>query len=343
MSEECKGRSWVRPINGRVVRSVAMVGSLLVCLLPAAVANGQGIAAKYARDAGIANDPDVILAEMFEDSVPAVASRWTQTENTAGMSLSTDRPAASGGARSLLITSVGGSNSGGYLYKNLGAGHDQVFLRYYVKYAGTGTYHHSGGWLGGFNPATNWPQGGAAIKPSGTDRFTIGPEPTDANRRFDFYTYWMDMRVSPDGVNYWGNTFLRNSNPIVPADQWMCVEVMVKMNSPTSESNGEMALWIDGNQVIHLRQGAPSGNWLVNMFTPAANGTPFEGFRWRATEALKLNWLWLKHYTTADPSGFVGRMWWDHVVLARKYIGPINTAPTDNTPPSPPTQLRPLT
>jgi hypothetical protein len=325
-------RRWLVGLNMTVVAA-------LVCSLPLATASAQGIAAKYVRDAGIANDPDVILTEMFEDSVEAIASRWTTTSNTAGMSLSTDRPAASGGTRSLLMTSRGGANTGGYLYKNLGAGHDQVFLRYYVKYPSQGTYHHSGGWLGGYNPPTNWPQGAAGEKPTGTDRFSIGPEPTDAARRFDMYTYWMDMHVSGDG-NYWGNTLVRDPSVVAKPDQWVCVEVMVKMNSPATARNGELALWIDGKQVIHLRQGAPLGTWVFDKFTPGPSGVPFEGFRWRAEDVLKVNWLWLKHYTTADPSGFEGRMWWDNVVLAKKYIGPITPAPADGTPPSPPFQLQ---
>jgi hypothetical protein len=334
------GRRWSGRVSGRVVALGATVLASLICVLPSTFASGQGIAAKYVGDVGIGNDPDVILAEMFEDSVAAIASRWTQTDNTAGMSLATDRPAASGGTRSLLMTSEDGRNTGGYLYKNLGAGYDQVFLRYYVKYSSSGTYHHSSGWLGGFNPPTNWPQGGAGEKPTGSDRFSIGPEPTNAGRQFDLYTYWMDMRVSPDGVNYWGNTLVQDRNLRAKSDQWMCVEVMVKMNNPPSERNGELALWIDGNAIVHLREGSPLGNWVFNMFTPGPTGAPFEGFRWRATDLLKINWLWLKHYATDDPPGFVGRMWWDHVVLAKKYIGPINTSPADVSPPSPPTEPR---
>src|SRR6185436_7434734 len=120
--DTCGNRRWFQRLSGRLIAPVATVVASLVCLLPPTLANGQGIASKYARDVGIANDPDVILSEMFEDGVAEIASRWTQTENTAGMSPSTDRPAASGGIRSLLMTSEGGRNAGGYLYKNLGAG-----------------------------------------------------------------------------------------------------------------------------------------------------------------------------------------------------------------------------
>ena len=101
----------------------------------------------------------------------------------------------------------------------------------------------------------------------------------------------------------------------------MCVEVMVKMNNPLFERNGELALWIDGAQIIDLQQGSPLGNWVFNMFIPNPAGTPFEGYRWRAIDLLKINWIWLTYYTTGNPSGFVGKVWWDHVVLAKKYIG----------------------
>jgi hypothetical protein len=309
----------------------------LVILSSAHSASGQGIAAKYVRDVGIANDPDVILTEMFEDSIATLASRWNQAANSAGMSLTSDVPAASGGTRALQMTSVGGTNSGGHLYKKLVPGHDQLYLRYYIKYSSSGTYHHTGGWLGGYNPPTAWPQGGAGTKPTGSDRFVIGPEPRDSVLRFGLYTYWMEMRVSPDAVNYWGNTFVRNPSVVVKTDQWMCVEVKVKMNSPLSGRNGELALWIDGTQLLDLRQGSPLGNWVFNMFTPNPAGTPFDGFRWRATDLLKLNWIWLQHYTTGNPPGFIGKVWWDHIVLAKKYIGPINTSPS---PPAAPTSLR---
>jgi len=318
-----------------IVFLLSFVMLSLMVLVCANRASGQGIAAKYVRDVGIESDPDVILTEMFEDSVVAIAGRWNQAENSAGMSLSSEVPAASSGTRSLLMTSIGGTNAGGHLYKNLGPGYDQVYLRYYIKYSSTGTYHHTGGWLGGYNPPTDWPQGGAGERPTGSDRFSIGPEPLDASLTLGLYNYWMEMRVSPDGINYWGNDLVPNPAIVVKADQWMCVEVMVKMNSPLTERNGELALWINGTQIIDLRQGSPLGNWVFNVFTPNPAGAPFEGFRWRAVDLLKLNWIWLNYYTTDNPPGVVGKVWWDHVVLAKKYIGPINTLQLSNTPAAP--------
>lgn len=334
-------QSW----TGTPVATRGLAGLAFLALLWGAwpsVAQDSGIARKYVRDAGIENDPDVIMAEMFESSsVANVVSRWTSSGNTAGMSLVSDIPVPSGGTRSLLMTAVGGSTTGGELYKKLAPGHNQLYFRYYVKYSSTGTYHHTGGWLGGYNPPTDWPQGGAGDRPIGNDRFSIGPEPGNNTLRFDLYTYWMGMRPSPTG-QYWGNTFIQDPTVAVKADQWMCVEVMVKMNDPVSTRNGELALWIDGTQVIHLREGSPRGRWNSNLFFPDPTGAPFEGFQWRSVSQLNLNWIWLLYYTTANPQGLMGRVWFDHVVVARNYIGPINTssAASDTMPPSPPTNLR---
>jgi hypothetical protein len=112
---------------------------------------------------------------------------------------------------------------------------------------------------------------------------------------------------------------------------------MVKMNNPVSSNNGELALWIDGIQVIYLREGSPLGRWNINMFSPDPSGSPFEGFQWRSLSQLNLNWIWLLYYTTGNPQGFVGKAWFDHVVLATKYIGPLNTSSVaDPVPPAAP-------
>jgi hypothetical protein len=120
----------------------------------------------------------------------------------------------------------------------------------------------------------------------------------------------------------------------------MCVEAMVKVNTPVSATNGEMALWIDGTQIIHLRPGSPRGRWTSSMFFPDPGGAPFEGFQWRNANALTLNWVWLLYYADGNPQGLVGKVWFDHVVVARKYIGPKTAAAADSVAPSSPTGLQ---
>ena len=109
----------------------------------------------------------------------------------------------------------------------------------------------------------------------------------------------------------------------VQRGKWTCVEVMVKMNA-VGESNGEMALWIDGKAVSRLGKGFPKGRWEFDKFNPGQGGEgvrwsdmkrgpenfevpegglPFEGFRWRTTKELDLNYLWVYLYITKAPNG----------------------------------------
>jgi len=58
-------------------------------------------------------------------------------------------------------------------------------------------------------------------------------------------------------------------------------------------------------------------------FTVAAGGEPFEGFRWRTDEALKVNFVWAYLYITKSPPGHESKVWFDHIVVAKEYIGPL--------------------
>ena len=74
---------------------------------------------------------------------------------------------------------------------------------------------------------------------------------------------------------------------------------------------------------------------MWDSFHPSPTGDPFEGFQWRNVADLSINWVWLLHYVTQDPAGYEGKIWYDDVVLATSYIGPINTSS-----PAVPTGLR---
>jgi hypothetical protein len=191
--------------------------------------------------------------------------------------------------------------------------------------------------MGGYNPPLAWPNPQAGVKPTGTDRFSAAAEQNSQTSLFDHYDYWMNMRRSADG-NYWGNVLLNNSSVGTKAGQWTCVEQMVKLNNPTTASNGEHAIWLDGAKVSHLGQGFPNGTWSGGIFTQEPGGTPFEGFRWRSDINLNLNWIWLQNYSPYDPAGFSGNMKFAHVVVAKSYIGCLAgssaPAPSDTIAPS---------
>jgi hypothetical protein len=129
----------------------------------------------------------------------------------------------------------------------------------------------------------------------------------------------------------------------VQRDKWICIELMMKMND-VGDNNGDMSLWVDGQQVSRLGKGFPKGKWIFDKFLPGQggegvrwsdqkggperlefpnDGLPFDGFRWRSDEQLKLNFLWVLLYITKAPQGHVSKVWFDNIVVAQDYIGPI--------------------
>lgn len=306
---------------------------------------GPGLAAKYLGDAGIEHDENVVFVENFEEnSLEAIWQRWENVKSREIMSLSTDRPGGSAGKRSLLMTHVGGRSQGGHLYRRLLPGYDKLYVRFYVKFDPQCAPIHHFFHVGGYNPSTRWPQGGAGQRPRGDDRLSTGVEPFGDAWVWDYYTYWMEMRGSPPRGQTWGNTFVRDSNLTVERGKWICAELMMKMNQPAAEHNGEMALWIDGKLVSHLGKGFPRGKWTYDKFlvnqggtticwddarrgpersTVLEGGEPFEGFRWRNDEKLDLNFLWVLLYITKSPEGHVSKVWFDDIVVATEYIGPV--------------------
>ena len=330
----------------RTVSSAAMVSLRIATILAVAgagVADGQervalpegnnGIAAKHPGDKGIQGDPSIIFVEKFDEgSVEAIAKRWDNCQAPEIMSLSPDVPEGSADGTSLLLTHNGGQGTGGHLYRRLLPGHDVVFARFYVKFdPQCAPIHHFGTHLGGYNPPTRWPQGGAGERPRGDKRFTTGVEPFGKSWAWDFYTYWQGMHVHGDG-RYWGTPFLSGvGKPPVERGKWVCVEMMVKTNVPAGATNGEQAFWIDGKlwrvdgQVVsHVGPGFPQGRWTGGWWRPdAAHNGSFEGFGWRSTADLAVNYVWAYLYITKAPPGHISKVWFDNIVVAKQYIGPL--------------------
>lgn len=329
-------------------------GGIILCLkgaLPAAsqqpsytpLPSGPGLSARYPGDAGISADPSVVLVEDFEaETIEPITARWEQVQGR--LALADDVPAGSAGRHSLLTTHIGGQGTGCTLYRRLPQGYEKLFYRFYVKFAPDCWPIHHFFHVGGYNPPTPWAQGGAGVRPRGNERFTVGVEPFGKSWTWNYYAYWMEMRGSPPHGQTWGNCFISPHQPPAERDRWTCLELMIKLNQPPSERNGELALWKDGQLVSHLGPGFPQGKWTFDRFligqggegirwndvlggretfTVPPGGEPFEGFRWRCDENLKLNFIWLLLYITTAPDGYVSRVFWDHVVVATDYIGPM--------------------
>lgn len=310
--------------------------------------SGPGLAARYPGDADIEKDMRVIQVEKFEQAdIATLAKQWESVGAKDSMSFAADVPPGSGGKQSLLMDRQSGP--GGSLYRRLknkqgGFGYDRVFARYYVKFAeDCGELHHFGPCLGGNLPATPWPSVKAGIRTDGAKSFWSGIEPFGKSWRWDFYTYWCEMRGSPPRGQTWGNSFIRDPELKVERGRWICIEQMIRMND-VGDSNGEQALWIDGKLIAHLGKGFPRGRWTFDKFEPGQGGrgqrwsdargdresfdvpeggAPFEGFRWRTVPELNVNYVWLYIFTQRE-AGHRMRVWYDDVVVATDYIGPMS-------------------
>jgi hypothetical protein len=164
---------------------------------------------------------------------------------------------------------------------------------------------------------TPWPKGFAGKKPNGDEFFGTaldawgnwGRRPPPG--QWMLYSYWQDMKQSGDG-KYWGNMFEVPEEPMIERGRWYCLEMMIKANSAPDAADGEQAFWVDGRQV-----GA------------------FKGIRWRSTDRLKLNSFWLLHDGETGSSlngdkehaSRVYDVWFDDVVVATEYIGPVRGTP----------------
>ncbi len=321
------------------------------------IPEGSGISAKYPGDVGIENDVDVVFVESFETGGHGdFKTRWDSISNKDEkvIAFSEDVPEASSGKRSVSMTATRGENSGGHLFKVLKPGYDRLYVRFYVKFAPDHGFNHHFVHLSGAIDPPPWPVGGAGKRP--TDSWSTGIEPAAAShltypsRSFappgiwHFYTYWFEMKSwqGPDGTSCYGNNFEPKESVIISRDRWICVEISVKMNSSPEKTDGEQTFWIDGELCGHFAPGSVIGYWMkdkLRLDETDEKAKPFEGIRWRKDMRLNVNKFWLLHYIsenvfkrndeyTAEHPDFLintntATVWFDDIVIAKKYIGPI--------------------
>jgi hypothetical protein len=265
-----------------------------------------GLAVLYPGDEGIERDPRVLFVEDFETGGPdEIGQRWGQIYLKENISLSDDIHSNSPGYKSIHY------KDNAYLYTHT-KGVDTLYARFYVKFhEKTGYIHHFVHIVADRTP-TPWPKGGAGETPPGDAKFCTGIEPTGRWGEFpppgvwNFYTYWHEMKTK------WGSVYNGKQEPIVPG-RWYCVEATLKANSSPDKADGEQAFWVDGE--LYGR---------------------FGDFRWRTTDKLKINSFWLLYYNTDQPAQHnkdphpesrVMEVWFDDIVIATEYIGPIQGRP----------------
>lgn len=271
-----------------------------------------------------AREKGIVFSEDFESaSKEEMLKQWNDAYNPEGMQFSSDVPKGSKGKQSLMMTYSPDSDNGGFLFKTFPVGFDTLYARFYVKFiTNYSSIHHFSG-MGGYYPPSPWPIGRAGFRPKGNEKFNTAVEPKGDQWTWDFYTYWMNMHGYSDPEHFWGNTFNPDPPSKVVHKQWICIEMMVVLNTPVEESNGEQAFWIDGKEIIHLGRGFPSGYWKWDQFIPTQGKGCFEGFQWRNDERLKINFFKLSYYMTKGKPGEIDKVLFDDVVVSTAYIGPL--------------------
>ena len=275
----------------------------------------SGLAAKYPGGAGLAKDPDVLFADDFESGD---MRKWDQQRGRVVMT--EEKP--NSGHWCVQMPMERGQNHGGDAIRWFMPGADTVYARFYVKFSQDYQYNHHFVWLGANQRTNKWSAfGKAGLKPNGT-YYSTGMEPWFAWGRnpppgeVNLYTYYLDMEADRKMNKYWGNGFFppgpgkgkaaSEARVIPPLNQWQCWEFMIQANTAPDKADGKQAMWVDGK--------------LIGEFT---------GIRWRNDMDLKVNCLWLEHYgyDEGDPTKQYWKdsqaVWFDDVVVARRYIGPI--------------------
>ncbi|MDB6036529.1 MAG: N-carbamoylputrescine amidase / Aliphatic amidase AmiE [Verrucomicrobiales bacterium] len=309
--------TWIdRESEKQVVNLQAISGNLAATVDDAFHSTtSSGLAAKYPDDDGIAADPDVLFADNFESGD---MKKWDEKRGRVVMT--EEKP--NSGRWCVQMPMERGQNHGGDAIKWFMPGADSVYARVYVKFSADYQYDHHFIWLGANQRTNKWSAfGKAGLKPNGT-YYSTGMEPWFAWGKnpppgeLNLYAYYLDMERDPKMDKYWGNGFFppgpgkgvaAGKARVIPLlDQWQCWEFMIQANSAPEKADGRQAMWLDGK--------------LVAEFT---------GIRWRAHLDLKVNCFWLEHYgyDEGDPTKQYWKdsqsVWFDDLVVARRYIGPI--------------------
>jgi hypothetical protein len=266
---------------------------------------GDGIAVGFPGDVGISKHAAVRFADGFESGD---LGAWDEKdEKKEGVFSFPDPGEGRLGKRCLRVEAHLGKDTGGGPTQWFESA-ESVFVRFYTRFDAECDYVHHFVTLRankGLRGGDKWSGfGGAGNKPDGTERFSTAIEPWgDWGKnvppgRWNFYSYWHEMKVSPDG-KYWGNSFGVPELPVIERGKWICVEFMLKHNTP-GKADGEHAFWIDGDLTGHWR-----------------------GISWRKSETLMANALTVESYITDRwTKQEVNTVFFDNVVIATQYIGP---------------------
>ena len=109
---------------------------------------------------------------------------------------------------------------------------------------------------------------------------------------------WLIYCYHPEQKLRWGDNFEPKQRFLIESGRWYCCELMLKANT-VGKRDGRTAFWVDGKLI-----------------------GDFPNLHFRDVGTLKINSLTLTLYI-ANNRIRENRMWYDDVVVATSYIGPI--------------------
>ncbi len=277
----------------------------------------NGIAAKYPRDANIRSNAGVLFTDDFESysSANQLTNKWNNYYQGGNTRIATEAGNVYAGRKSLQFTQPqGGGEVANEIVKNISPKQDTLFVRVYTKFSSgfsvTGPGHN------GIRIESNYP--GPGRIPSGRDFFSFSLENSayygEAQPGYtNIYAYHPEQRSQwgdhwyPNGKvlpvdsrpGNFGPNFQPRPNMIPQTNRWYCYEFMVKANTP-GQRNGRVGVWINGNLTAD-----------------------FQNVRVRDTTGVKIDRMMLGLHAPSNSNG-ADRKWYDNVVVAKSYIGPMS-------------------
>jgi hypothetical protein len=276
----------------------------IVLLLPAAALAGLYAFGQPAceREAGLADRDDVIFSCSFE--CPLWYQEWglkeaPRTADTVAKDPTLKFEPYRGKALRARIEK-GGNLALNLLFpfkKRLGAEPEEIYFRYYLRFADDWLPEELGGKLPGIS-GTYGRAGWGGRKVNGRDGWSARGSFSglvNGKTPVGFYCYHADMKGRYGDVWVWD----KDNLGYLANNRWYCIEQHVKMNTP-GRNDGVMQAWIDGK--------------------PAFEKTDV---RMRDVDDLKIENIWLNVYQGGTkPARAEHHLYIDNVVIARNYIGP---------------------
>jgi hypothetical protein len=294
----------------------------------------NGIAALYPIDVNIRSHADVLFVDGFEgySSPSELLTNWNNFYQGSNTRIASEVGNAFSGNRSLEFTQPQGSSEvANAVVKNLVSSQDTLFVRVYCKFEfdfGVTDPGHNGIRIS----SPNYP--GPGNVPNGQDFFVASLENSAYYNESqpgytNVYCYHPEQRSQwgdhwyPDGKvlpfdatpGNFGASFVPRPNFIAETGRWYSYEFMVKTNTP-GQRDGRIAAWVDGTLIAD-----------------------FQNVRLRDTNTLKIGQIQLELHAQSNTVR-ADRKWYDNLVVAKSYIGPMSSGSSpDTTPPAAPTGL----